>query len=697
MSFTSRGGEMGALGFINPLLLWLLPLVFLPLVIHLLQRRKVEEVFFPNLELVVLVRKELRRSITLQHLLILALKMLLVAAIVLAATRPVWRHEAKGEEDGSETDHFLLLDVSASMGYRRDGRTHFERAVEALQELISRTGPGHRFSLLPFARGLLVAPNGLREERYTLQRELQQLVPTQRSSDLGLALEQLGTALDRLEPAARCEVLVLTDFTGPGWTGPRLGAALDRLRRRAEVRLIDLSDGEALHNVTVREVRSRLDHTGLTLDLDLVNTFDDEDPGPVELWLNGRQVAAASLGPGQERLSYALSEQAVPVDQGPPPALGRIAAEVRFSDQAFPADNRHAFTIVRDPFLQVLILCDPGQHEATFYLERALNPEKNFGSLLLPNIVTTEQYEPADLRDADVYFLVGLRRLDPELTSLLTAEVEAGKPLFLTLGPQVEVDAYNLGLPIFPWHILGLVERDAPLPLSDKLGPEVDRRFGFEGLHLAAVGFRRYYSVTPLVEHASEVLLSLDNGAPLLLEATLGRGKVFLFCSALDDTWSSFPIKGSFLPLWHELVKGSVDAATAEATLSRTFDDELRLPLDGDGKSPSLRALEGGRDVRMQREGETAMLGFGELPGGHYLLLGPPPEEKPINLLALNYSPGEVELHRQVLEQDTGKSALAVQSGLDFSKNREQPLWPLLLLLALFFLVAEHLLVLRLP
>ena len=76
---------------LNPLALWLSPLVAAPLLIHLLGRARPKPVDFPS---VMLVREKLARALRrhrLRNWLLLILRTLLMICLFLAAGNPVWR------------------------------------------------------------------------------------------------------------------------------------------------------------------------------------------------------------------------------------------------------------------------------------------------------------------------------------------------------------------------------------------------------------------------------------------------------------------------------------------------------------------------------------------------------------------------------------------------------------------------------
>ncbi len=58
-------------------------------------------------------------------------------------------------------------------------------------------------------------------------------------------------------------------------------------------------------------------------------------------------------------------------------------------------------------------------------------------------------------------------------------------------------------------------------------------------------------------QQSSIVLASLEDGTPLLIEQTFGKGRSLLFTSSFNMDWNDLPLKSVFLPFLHQLVKYS--------------------------------------------------------------------------------------------------------------------------------------------
>jgi hypothetical protein len=65
-----------------------------------------------------------------------------------------------------------------------------------------------------------------------------------------------------------------------------------------------------------------------------------------------------------------------------------------------------------------------------------------------------------------------------------------------------------------------------------------------KGDSLKNASFHRYFAI----EGTMRKLLVLGTQDPLLVEAPIGKSKLFLFTSSADLDWNDFPLKAAYLP-----------------------------------------------------------------------------------------------------------------------------------------------------
>ena len=124
-------------GFVNPGLAIGASLASVPLLIHLLNRQRYRPMQWAAMRFVLAAYKKTRRRVQLENLLLLLLRMAAVALLAFAIARPF----AAGDSPlagltESRRDLVLVLDGSASTGYREDVETVFERIVRRANDLV---------------------------------------------------------------------------------------------------------------------------------------------------------------------------------------------------------------------------------------------------------------------------------------------------------------------------------------------------------------------------------------------------------------------------------------------------------------------------------------------------------------------------------------------------------------------------------
>ena len=122
-----------ALGFLHPALLWAIPLAAVPILIHLLNRRRYQKVRWAAMEQLLAALKRNRRRLRMEQWLILLLRVLAVLLLVFAISRPQLTGSVLGEV---RTHHVVLLDDSGSMTQRQGATNVFRAAVERVDNLV---------------------------------------------------------------------------------------------------------------------------------------------------------------------------------------------------------------------------------------------------------------------------------------------------------------------------------------------------------------------------------------------------------------------------------------------------------------------------------------------------------------------------------------------------------------------------------
>ena len=133
--------------FLNPFMLAGLSAVSIPIIIHLLNRRKFERVVWAAMRFVRLSVEKNQRRIKVEDMLLLILRCLLLALLALALARPVLR-AAVGAMGFSKVTAVIVLDNSYSITQTDGVEPKFEAAKRAADEVIKTMPTGSSVAVL---------------------------------------------------------------------------------------------------------------------------------------------------------------------------------------------------------------------------------------------------------------------------------------------------------------------------------------------------------------------------------------------------------------------------------------------------------------------------------------------------------------------------------------------------------------------
>ncbi|MFM7726413.1 MAG: BatA domain-containing protein, partial [Flavobacteriales bacterium] len=133
--------------FVHPEMLWGMLATAVPIIVHLFNFRRFKKVYFSNVEFLREIKQETQSKRNLKHLLILASRMLAIAAIVLAFAQPYIPQPGVAEKPGG-TAVSIYIDNSFSMqGAGKDGAM-LDLAKNKALEIVESFGPSDKFQLL---------------------------------------------------------------------------------------------------------------------------------------------------------------------------------------------------------------------------------------------------------------------------------------------------------------------------------------------------------------------------------------------------------------------------------------------------------------------------------------------------------------------------------------------------------------------
>jgi hypothetical protein len=575
---------MGWLTFLNPAFLWGGLAASIPVIIHLINRRRARVVQFPTVKFVLRSERRVARKYRVKQWLLLALRTLILFLLTTALAEPVLQPNIGDVAEINQARAVVvILDNSMSMAYQRAGVTSWELAKEASELVLQEIRPQDHAVVLP----LILSgepPQALSSDRAGLMQQVGEIASTYEPAGFVLPFQR-AYALLKSSDAPKKEIIVITDHTRTPWVGFE-PATLKVIDPQVQVTVIAVGPTSTPSNTTVQEVRvdQRAVVAGVRTKLtaSLINYgTEDRKQVPVALVVDGRTLDQRLLDlPKGSRTDVTFD---VTFDQpGHPQATIKLAAD------DLPVDDLFYFSIPVKKALQVLLIDgDPRTTlvaSETFYLMNALNPERAYRAApIQPRVVPVEEVERVRLGEFDVIVLANVRNPSADLRARLTDFTNQGGGLWWFLGHQVDPALYNQNLfdtsvRLLPARLgppLDRTDAQATVLQSLDAGHPVLKPLIERGLDtLAGVHVRRLFTTeTASLPPTTHILLALPDGRPLLLEGAAGQGRVLLYTSTADVGWNELAVTTVYLPLMQTGV-GYLARHEAEPR----FATEVRLP-----------------------------------------------------------------------------------------------------------------------
>lgn len=578
------------MNFLQPLTLLALPLILLPIIIHLINQRRHRTVPWAAMMFLMTAKRMSKGMARIRHLLILLMRTLAIAALIFAISRPLsggWL----GSIGMSKPDiTMVLLDRSASMEAQDLQANESKRstALKKLAELLEQGDYGNNLILIDSATGKL--------QEVDSPKALLSLPITEATATTANIPGMLESALTYLKAnnSGRAEIWICSDLRENDWAvdSGRWEAIRDEYAQLEGIHLFLLAYSEIASNnfsVRVENIQrwQRGNEAEIILDI-MVRSEGYNDAIqkiPIEFEINNvRSVVEVDL----DARGASLQGHRIPLDGALTSGWGRLG----LPGDANPLDNRFYFVFSEPPVRKAVIVSDEARIAETF--RRALAIPTDSRIQHQADVLPTA-------RIAEINWeTTGLLIWQAALPSGLVAEqiqnfVNSGRvviffPPKMNAGEQIYETRWNEWInptnaepyKISWWRgdadLLAHVESGAPLPLNEL------RTFQYRTL-----------------ESMGTTLARFSNDAPLLTHIPTNHGAVY-FCSTLPSAqYSSLQRDGvTFYVMLHRAlaegcsVLGMAAQHNASADLFPDSSQWEAVAPEGNAESLSQRGLHAG-------------------------------------------------------------------------------------------------------
>jgi len=576
------------LSFLTPMLLGGMALVAVPLVLHLIMRRKPVKREFPALRFLRQKAVANRRRLRLSHLFLLLLRMAALSLLALALARPILRGAGWLADGEGPVAAAFVFDTAPRMLLREGNRTRLEQAVAMAKVLVQKLPPESTLAVFDTAGGAAafsptVAAAAARIERLTTATPVASLS------------QSLASAVRLLEGSGmpRREIYIFTDCSRGGWDN---APSFDIATSHPDTTLLVVDVGAtAPRNFAIDGVELSGDRIpagatlGLTVATSRVGTDGNRSVSVEMVGADGRSARrAVKPGAWKDGAGGQIDFEIAGLEPGI--RQGRVVID---GSDDLEVDNSRSFTVEVGSPARVLVAAPAPASRTGLFVSQAIAPVAlaKAGKAAF-EVTFTDAAELATLAWDDFrgIVLVDPPPLPPATWELLGQWVATGHGLVVWLGPAaVDAARFNSaasqrvlgGGIVRVWRAAGGDNFLAPAALDHPMLAAFRRVGDAVPWQDFPVSRHWEFEPTPLgptadaADLSAHVVAAYRNGLPAVIEHQVGQGMVVTITTpvsqAADDPESWNTLATGFEP-WPFVM-------LANETLLRAIDttDDLNI------------------------------------------------------------------------------------------------------------------------
>jgi Aerotolerance regulator N-terminal len=632
--------------FKHPEILYFLFLLVIPILVHLFQFRRFKKEYFTNVKLLKEIQIQTRKSKSIKKWLLLALRLLLLAALIIAFAQPFFTAK---DAQNKENELVILLDNSFSMQAKGAKGELLKRSI---QELLESFPENQTFSLLTNKEVFWDT------DIKSIQKELQQLDYAPTSFELDALINQV----ELKKPNVSKDYMIISD--GISVTSEKINTISEKnevywLQPKAE-KSVNIS----IENASITEVSDAF----YILEVVLKAFGNVENETPLTLYDNDKAIA-------KTQVTFEKSEQKIKLSIPKKEMAGKIIIQ----DNSLQFDNEFFFTIQSPKKTNVAII---GEASKNKFLHRIYTKDD-----FITYETTLEELNFNRLKDQQTIVLNEISEISQALQTNLVSFYQKGGNIILIPSAESNLESLN--------------------SLSKKIGNVIYSNPSKTEKQITKISFNhpiyknvfeknvtnfQYPKVNSnfIISKNSSPVLQFDDASVFLSSVTNKLGTVYFFASAINKTNSNFQNSPLIVPTFFNMAIGNDTKDKLAFTIS---ENETKI-IDADLKKDEVVSVSNVSNsfIPMQQIlSNKVKLTFGDYPEqtGNYDVKQ---KDKLITSISFNFPRNESDVTLQsTLNNDNFAKINSVDEVLNdlHTKRTDTALWKWFIITTLLLLLIE--------
>jgi len=534
------------LSFINPLFLIAAAGALIPVIIHLTRKQRARKMPFSSLLFLKASPKELIRKRRLRDLILLLIRAAIIALLAFAFARPYFPRD-KIQLNITEEDKSIVIfiDNSYSISYA----SSFDRIKKEAKNIIDNAGRRDEISITVFSDHAQQLTPFTSDKNILINTLDQNVKLSYRTTDyynsLQLAEEILNNANN-----PRHIVMMISDFQDNGF-----GSHFQQWKLDPGITFVPVNiapeniDNSYINSFNLRQSKTnKAKATEFKAEISQNGKITGRE-NTCDLYINNSNISGQKINPEQTNQAFFQQFNL---------KRGNFQGYLKTNDDNLNIDNIHYFTYEVTDLPR--ILCIDGRlgnrQSDNFFLRSAFS----FGDESIFRFTSnrTTYIAKNNLKKYDMVFLANINTLSGNRLTSIMEYVSEGGNIIISFGDNINVGSaarimqkFGVGKIMNPDDIKNTTARNTIITDINFRHP-VFSLFGESGAgELYRPKFRRYIEIEP--DSNAVVLGSFDSGYPFLIEKKSGKGKIFIYTSTFNTSWTDFPVHDIYVPFLYQL------------------------------------------------------------------------------------------------------------------------------------------------
>lgn len=697
--------------FLNPLVLIGLLAASIPIIIHLLNLRKLKVVEFSSLQFLKEMQKNKMRKIKIKQILLLILRTLIIVFLVFSFSRPTIKNiNIAGLGSEVKNTIVLIVDDTPSMSVKDKRGELITQAKKIASKILELTEDGDEVYFLRFSELNPLIENYEPTSKYSALKEIERIEVSDVSKNFYDVFVSTSRILEKAKNLSK-EVYIITDFQKSNFSQNELllKLKLDRsIDRTTRIYIFKLGEKD-FYNISIDSliINNRIFELNkpisVTASITNHSTIDAKNTN-TNLYFSNKKVAQKGLDLNSRSASnFTLTGQ---TNQ-----YGFIPARLEIEEDDFIKDNNYFFGFYVPEKIKVLTVSETEQDLLFINLVLSQTLDDNSEPIFQITQTTPKFINSFNLMNYDLIITSSIEKID-NLDRIITYVNDGGNILILPSDNSTPI-AFGRALEKLGLKSIDGVSGSKETKTSYTRFKEVDLNHPiFSGIFVEKKterieSPRIYYSFNYKASLKGKDIITLENNYSFLAEEKLGRGNILLFTSAFNLNWNEFPIKPIFVPIISRI--GLYSNSGINNCFSFIAGDEVKVPLPKLNGSEIKLIYPDGREavITLSDQNEKDLLNVGRLyQSGIYKLIW---NDKVESLISINIDSHESDLSKldddelfkfaqfsfpdgriKIFNPDTNPEQIIKQ------ERYGTELWKFFLILALICLVLEMIIVRKL-